>query len=151
MGNSLLSYSSNKVLGNIKKLVSGYEDVALRLAHEYAAQALADFVASQLAVGLQHKGEFWTNRTGKAASGVWARGFKVGNNIGFFLRHGAGTWYASALEEWVMGKKGATSLQIVIRRTAQDYFNAVAKEITGQDNMFDDIYGDFGADEGAWD
>ena len=149
MKDSNITYSTAKVLGNISKLYAGYEVKIRELAKEYAAEALAWFVANQLDAGLQSRGAFWTNRTGRAAENWYARMFSVGNNIGFFARHGTATWYANALEDWVISRQGSTSVETVVRMFAPKFFNEVAEMITGQSGMFDYMYGEFGIDEGG--
>ena len=144
-----ISYSTAKVLGNIKKFYKGFEVQAREYAEEYAAYALAMFVADQLDAGLQGRGLYWTNRTGVAAGNFYTRAYSIGDNIGYFARHGNATWYASALEDWVESKKGYTSVQDVIRKTAPAYFNKIAEYITGQSGMFDYMYGEYGVDMGG--
>lgn len=146
----LTKYTTQKVLGNIRKFYAGKEKQIGEVAKKYAAEALAWFVANQLDMGTDVRGAFWTNRTGLAASSWYTRAFTLPNAIGFTASQGANVRYANPLEEWVSFKgKLPTSTQYVVRMFAPKFFNEVAEIVSGQSNMFDYMYGEFGIDEGG--
>ena len=131
MNRGTITYSTAKVIDNIRHIFEVREDETIELAKVYAAKTLAIFVQVQTSKGLKKRGEFWTNRTGRAAASYWAKAFSVGRkgekNIGYFIRHGAATWYATALEDWVETTQGVSSPEAMIRKTAWDFFEDVRR------------------------
>jgi hypothetical protein len=147
---ALTKYTTQKVLGNIRKFYAGKEKQIGEVAKKYAAEALAWFVANQLDRGINVRGAFWTNRTGLAASSWYTKAFILPNAIGFTASHSTNVRYANPLEEWV-SFKGAlpTSTQYVVRMFAPKFFNEIGEIVAGESGMFDYMYGEFGIDEGG--
>ena len=131
MNRGTITYSTAKVIDNIRHIFEVREDETIELAKVYAAKTLAIFVQVQTSKGLKKRGEFWTNRTGRAAASYWGRAFHVGRKgektIGYFIRHGAATWYATALEDWVETTQGVSSPEAMIRKTAWDFLEDVRR------------------------
>jgi len=131
---ALVKTSTAQVLMNINEIVKGYEKKVYAKAQVYATMVLADFMSIQLDAGIGHRGEFWTNRTGKAASGWYTKAYwlKASGSIGFWARQSNTVLYASALEEWVKSGTGETSTETMIRKYASSFLQEVNMIITGQ-------------------
>ena len=94
--------------GNVVGSIIGYYAVADRLAFEsarsYAAAALTYYQTHQRDKGKGVLGEFWTNRTMRAATLWYSKAYRTPTAIGFFVAHSDklrdryGTNYAKYLE-----------------------------------------------------
>lgn len=125
-----IAQATTDVLTRIYQIYAGRESEAYQIARRYAAMIMADFYEIQTSVGLQAQGEFWTNRSGRAANAWYAKAYRVGQNVGFYASHGVnvrdpktGEYYPPALEDWVSLKKnsGDTSTQIMIDSVADAF------------------------------
>ncbi len=119
-----LTISTARVLGNIQKIYANRERAALEIAKAYVAMIMNEFVATQAAVAKDEMGAFWHNRTFKAASQWYARAYRIGTNIGFYVSYG-NIEYDNALEAY------SKSLQITMGKYAQPFLADMERLYSG--------------------
>lgn len=93
-----VKYGSGNVAKDLTNYYDNTADMIYELSKAYAARALAYFREHQTRVEKNVLGEFWTNRTRKAATLWFARAYRTPTAIGFYASHSDRVPYAEDLE-----------------------------------------------------
>lgn len=90
----------SEVLNGLDKSRDEVKEGLYDICKYYAAEVLAYFVRVQTSTGKDVGGEYWTNRTFRAAQSFYAEAYEKSNTMGLVFGFGAGVDYAKYLEAW---------------------------------------------------
>lgn len=75
-------------MSNIKTILKERRVAQLEALNRYYATLVINYFFQVQKPGIDKPGKFWYNRTAQAATRMFSRAFREGNEIGWFLSHG---------------------------------------------------------------
>lgn len=119
--------TAKQVSAKIKHILMVKRVAQVEALDRYYAVLVINYFISVQKTGIGNPGKYWHNQTEQAAARMFAKSFKEGNDMGFFLSHGVdyGLWLTLAND------RRHDALTPIIKKFAGRYLSDVKKLFGG--------------------